>query len=292
MKVRTVKYIIKEGFLNTYKNKLMSLASISTVTASLIILGLVLLITVNVNYNVEALEQQIEMSVFCIPELDDQGVSEIENAIKNNDKIYEYVKLTKKDAYNKAKEMLGKSRYILDGYDESFLPVTFIIKLKNPEDSDYVAKQLERLDGVDEVSYSRIFIDIISKIKRWTKIVSMILLIILFTISVFIISNTIKLTVFARRKEINIMKYIGATDGFIRWPFIVEGIVIGIIGAFIAYVLIYCGYDAFQSRFNSNIIKFIAISKVYLRLMLLFCLVGGGVGAIGSVLSIRKYLRV
>ena len=138
---------------------------------------------------------------------------------------------TKKQALEEMKIRLAEDSSILNGISEDILPVSFSIKLKNPADSTSVVNYLKKINGIQKVSYSQKVIDVISKVTYWIKFISGGMIIVLLVVSVFIISNTIKLTVFARRKEINIMKYIGATDWFIRWPFIVEGVIIGITGA-------------------------------------------------------------
>jgi len=294
MKIRTTRYIIKEGILNVYRNKLMSVASISVVTVSLIILGILLLVTINFNYNTEALKKQPEMEIFCDYMLDDAQVQVIEEKIKNNIMINDYKMITKKEAFLKVKEFLEGKEDILEGINEDFLPVSFKVNLINLEDTKRVVNELESIKGVSKVRYSQKEIELIFKITYWTRLVSIILISILITSSIFIISNTIKLTVFARRKEIGIMKYIGATDWFIRWPFIVEGIIIGLIGAIFSFVIVGYSYSLSLNNLvqNMKIIKFIRISDIGINILIIYLLSGAFVGAVGSYISIRKYLRV
>jgi len=299
MKVRTVKYIVRDGIVNLYKNKLMSLASVSTVTASLLLFGVFLLIAVNLDYNTRTLEQLPQMQVYCDYELDDFQVKQVEEAIKGNDKIAEYTLVSKKEAFEKVKELFSDDPSTLEGYDESFLPVSFKIKLVDARESNEVKAELESIDGVESVECPQKTIDIISRVAHWVKIVSGFLIALLVVISIFIISNTIKLTVFARRKEISIMKYIGATDWFIRWPFVIEGVIIGLIGALIAFALTSYGYGALEVRFNGELarsslgfIKLIKVSQISFAIVVLYAFLGGTVGAIGSVISMRKYLKV
>lgn len=299
MKIRTTKYIVKEGFQNTYRNKLMSLASIGIITASLIIFGIFLLITVNLKHNTAAIKDQLEMEIFCKPELEDAQVKQIEDTIMQDVRVREYKTVTKKDAYEKAKNMLGDNKDVLEGIDESFLPVSFKIKLKNPEESARVVEEFGKLNGVEEVKYSQKTVDFISRITYWVRFISGFLITVLLVISMFIISNTIKLTVFARRKEINIMKYIGATDWFIRWPFVIEGVIIGFIGALVAFVLTSYGYSALEGKFNNDLlnisrelVRFVKVSDVAVQLMGFYLLIGLTVGSLGSFISLRKYLRV
>jgi len=299
MKIRTLKYIFNEGVKNVYKNRLMSLASISTIIASLIIFGIFYLIIVNINYNVLKLKEQPEMQVFCNPELDDIGVRVVQNTLLQNSNIAEVTMVTKEQAFEKVKEMLEDDADLLEGLDNSFLPVSFIIKLKDIANSDEVIKELKKINGVDKVTYPQKTMEFITKFTSWIHIISIALTAILLIVSVFIISNTIKLTVFARRKEISIMKYIGATDWFIRWPFIVEGVIIGIIGAIIAFLISGYGYSALESRFTSeltrtgtNIISLVELKDISTRVILFYLALGCVVGAVGSAASIRKYLKV
>lgn len=294
MKLRTTKYVVKEGFINTYRNILMSLASVGVVTASLIIFGFFWVITVNVNYNTQVLREQPEMQVFCDPELDDSQVTMVELLIRGDNRIREYKTVTKQEAFEKAKEMLGEDKTVLDGLDESILPVSFVIKLKNSSDAEAVVKKFSSFPGVDNVRYSQKTIDFIYRIVRSIQIGSSLLIVLLLTISIFIISNTIKLTVFARRKEINIMKYIGATDWFIRWPFIVEGIIIGLIGAFLSLGIMSIIYSFGGGKLTEGIYMFkvVSLEKICSDLISIFSIIGVFVGALGSSISIRKYLQV
>lgn len=301
MKIRTARYVFKEGFLNAYRNRLMSLASIAIVIASLMIFGIFLLVTANLNYNLENLkEEQPEMQVFCYPEMDEAQIGNVEKAIKKDSRIKEYRKVSKTEAFTKVKNEIFKGKeYLLEDLDESIMPVSFIIKLGNPEDSEAVVKKFKAMSEVKNVTIASEAIEFIAKITYWVPLVSGVLLIILLVISMFIIANSIKLTVFARRREINIMKYIGATDWFIRWPFIVEGVIIGLLGAIIAFVLIWLGYDAIEqkssialAKIGLSIIKLMKFDEIAIITSLVFGITGAAVGAVGSFMSIRKYLKV
>jgi len=294
MKLRTTKYVVKEGFINAYRNALMSLASVGVVTVSLFVFGFFFVLTANLNYNTSTLRDQPEMQVFCIPELDETQVNQVEELIKNDTRIKEYQKVTKKEAFEKAEEILGNKSSLLEGLDEEFLPVSFIVKLNNSDQCEEVVKRFSSIQGIGNVRYSQKSIDFIKRVVNWVQIGSIFVLVMLMVISLFIISNTIKLTVFARRKEINIMKYIGATDWFIRWPFIFEGIIIGVIGGIISYFLVGLFYSVAVSKFSDgiNLIKLIKLSQISLNLIAAFLLMGTIVGSLGSAISIRKYLRV
>lgn len=299
MKLRSAKYVIKEGIINVHRNKLMSLASICIVTASIIIFGIFLILSSNINLNIEVLKQQPEMEAFCSPELDDAQINDIEADLKKNKKIAEIKRISKEEAFERAKEILGSKESLMEGEDESFLPVSFVIKLKNSEESPEMIQAIKNIKGIESVRYSQNAIDFISKSAYWVKVISIVLLLVFLMISYFLISNAIKLTVFARRKEINIMKYIGATDGFIRVPFIVEGIIIGFVGAVLALVLVLYGYTALEGKITSEMssagIDFIQLQKtsdIGLNIIGMNLLLGTILGAVGSAASLRKYLHV
>ena len=294
MKLRTTKYVVKEGFINTYRNVLMSLASIGVVTATLFVFGFIWLLTVNLNHNTNSFKENPVICVFCSPELDESQIDTIQKSIEGDSRIKEFNKVSKEEAFKKAEEMLGEDKVVLEGIGNDFLPVSFEIKLNNLEEAEFVAATLREIPGVGKVKYSQNEVEIVSKTIYWVQIGSSFLIVLLLIISIFIISNTIKLTVFARRKEINIMKYIGATDWFIRWPFIVEGVIIGLVGALVSFGAISIIYTFAFDWISKGIklISIIKISEVAVQLLLIFSVIGANVGAVGSAISIRKYLRV
>ncbi|NLL07248.1 MAG: ABC transporter permease [Clostridiaceae bacterium] len=294
MKLRTTKYIVKEGFINTYRNLLMSLASVGVVTASMIILGVFLVIALNLSYNTQKLKEQPQIQVFCEPELDDEQIRTIEKSIKNDSRVKKYTYVSKQEALKKAKEMLGDDQDVVEGLGDDFMPVSFIVELNNLKESQNVVSAFKSIQGVGNVRYSQERIDFILNIATWVQVGNLALIIILLAVAMFIISNTIKLTVFARRKEINIMKYIGATDWFIRWPFIVEGVIIGLAGAAIGFVAISIVYGILWGKVAEgvNIFSLVSLGEIQFNVTYTFVLVGIGIGAIGSTISIRKYLQV
>jgi len=294
MKLRTSKYVVKEGLINAYRNKLMSLASVGVVTASMIILGVFLAVAINLSYNTQKLSEQPQIVVFCDHELDNKQIKQIEETIKSDSRVKKYTYVSKEEALEKAKAKLEGDNDIFEGLGDEFLPVSFIIELNNLKEAENLALAFKAIQGVSSVRYSQERIDIILKVATWVQIGNVILVIILLAIAMFIIANTIKLTVFARRKEINIMKYIGATDWFIRWPFIVEGVIIGLIGAIIGFVAISIFYGVASSKLAEGIgiLTFVSLGGLQFEVGYTFGLVGIVVGVLGSTISIRKYLHV
>jgi len=297
MKIRTTKYIIKEGIINSYRNKLMSLASIIIVTASLLVFGIFLIISVNFQHKInDMMVNQLQIEVYCDASLDETQVKDIEAQIKMNGFVSNVRRVTKEEALQRCKELLEEDGSILEGYDGSFLPESFIVKINDSNNIKKVVEECKGIKGVESVGFLEDNVNQLSSISYWAKIISILLLIILLSVSVFIISNTIKLTVFARRREIGIMKYIGATDWFIRLPFIVEGIIIGIVGAIISFIVTYYCYSTIESQLSKGVLgeslDFVSINSIVLYIIGSYSIIGTVVGGIGSGISIRKYLRV
>ncbi|HOV27104.1 MAG TPA: permease-like cell division protein FtsX [Pseudobacteroides sp.] len=297
MKIRTTKYIIKEGIINSYRNKLMSLASIIIVTASLLVFGIFLIISVNFQHKInEMMESQLQIEVYCDANLDETQVKDIEAQIKMNSFVSNVRRVTKEEALERCKALLEEDGSILEGYDGSFLPESFIVKINNSDNIKRVVEEFKALKGVESVGFLEDNVNQLSSISYWARFISILLLVILLSVSIFIISNTIKLTVFARRREIGIMKYIGATDWFIRLPFIVEGIIIGIVGAIISFIVTYYCYSTIESQLSNGVLgetlEFVSINSIVLYVIGSYSIIGTVVGGIGSGISIRKYLRV
>lgn len=299
MKIRTLRYFIKEGFVNSYRNKLMSLASILIVVASLIIFGVFVLISLNADHNIEIWKEQPQLQAFCYEQLDETQIRRVEEIIKADDRILSYEKVTKEQAMERMREKLGQEAAILDGYGAEIFPVSFIIRLKDVSYSDEVVKDLEKVTGIEKVSYSHDTVEMITRVSHWFSLGCSLMIIIFLVASVFIISNTIKLTVFARRKEISIMKYIGATDWFIRWPFVVEGVIISITGAILAFIISAYGYKAVVDKFSqdaffaqTSLLSMLSIESIWSKLAVYYAAIAVVVGAAGSFVSMRRYLKV
>lgn len=294
MKLRTIKYMIKEGIVNIYRNMLMSIASISIVWISLSVFGAFLIFSMITSHNIEIFSRQPQMRAYCEIDLDDAQVDFIEERIRINNRISEYRRVTRKEALEEARRMLGENETVLEGLDETIFPVSFVIQVTNPADSQLVSQQLMQIMGIEQVEYSQQTIDFLIRISSWVRITSISIIILLLFAAVIIISNTIKLTMFARRREINIMKYIGATDWFIRWPFIFEGVIIGVIGSGVSFLTISTLYKRFYERLviNSFSIELLPMEEMLREVLVFYILISVVVGAFGSAVSIKKYLRV
>jgi cell division transport system permease protein len=294
MKMRTTRYCIKEGLVNIFRNKLMSLASMTVITASLVLFGVFIIVTTNLEYNSLELSKQPQMQVFADFALDERDVEGLYSTIENHQDVEMFEFIDKQGALAKAKAIVGDEGDLLEGLGDDFLPISFIVTLRDPSRSELVAKEFRNLQGVASVSYSQETINFITTVVTWVRYFSGFLMILLSVVSVLIISNTIRIAMSARKVEINIMKYIGSTDWFIRWPYIVEGLVIGVIGSAIGYFIVVYLYDFLLNNYayRLEILKFVDVQHIAREIIPVYLVIGVFVGIVGSVVSIRKYLKV
>lgn len=303
MKFNGIGYVISEGIKSVFKQKKMTGASIIIMCATMFMFGIFFLIGENINFAMKQLESQQGIRVMIKDEVITDGKEETLKAKINQIPGVNKVEfISKEDALSTVRTWIAgnkNSEEILSGYDEDNpFPASFFVTLTDLTKNDEVQKQILKLDGVDEISSNN---DLLSKLASIAKSVQMItlgLLAILVLISIFIISYTIKLTVYARRKEISIMKYVGATNSFIRGPFIVEGIIIGIISAIITIGIIGVAYTSVLNKMlASSVMQSLTISlytfnQLFVRILIVYLILGIGIGVLGSVISMRKYLKV
>lgn len=298
MKIRTFGYMIKGGFKNLWRNRMMSIASISSVAATLIILGIIFILIFNINSLAEGAQEQFDsIQVYLKKDINSDRIEEIGNAIGKIEGIKEIKFKSKNDALENMKELFGEHGYLLEGLESNPLPNSYVVFLKDIEDSEAVVSQIGLINDIDDVKFHKDIIDKIIGITDFVKIVGMVIIVILIAISIFIIGNTIKLTVAARRREINIMKYVGATNWFIRWPFFIEGTFLGLLGSGIALLIIYFSYRYLYNLATTSLYVMLTaylvpITKIIDNLLLMFIVLGSGIGALGSITSMKKYLKV
>lgn len=284
--------------MSIWRNRGMSIASISSVMASLTVLGVIITIVLNVNNLSEMAQMQFDtIQVFLEKELTTTEISNLGQEIGKIEGVKFLDYETKEEALNRMKEQWGDKGYLLEVLEENTLPNSYIIHLENIEVADGVVKVLNTIEGIEEIRYHKEILDTMMGIANFIRTIGLALIVILILITMFIIANTIKLTLNARRQEINIMKYVGATNWFIRWPFFIEGIVLGLIGAIIALGIVYFGYEyAFNlisNKFHIILsIKIVPVGEMMNRTLPIFTVLGAGVGALGSILSLRKHLKV
>jgi len=303
MKFNTFIYLFKEGCKNLWTSRKTAIASFVIILATMLILGIFMLIANNVESLIETVEGEQGISVF-LEDIDQQTTNELKAKIENMYSVSEVEYISKEQALESQKERLSEeSQIIFEGYEEGEnpFPASFIVKLNDLEQSNNIKKQLELLEHVEEVYSGDDTTEKLIMIGKYINYGIFALLVVLLAISVFIISNSIKITMYARRKEISIMKYVGATDGFIRMPFIIEGIIIGIVGAAIATLVIWGLYSNIyggMQNISDNIISatyknaMVPFRDILDNLLIIYVALGVGIGVIGSSMSIKKYLDV
>ncbi len=299
MKHNIIGYLIGEGFRNVFKNKKSSGASLAIICATMLIFGLFFVILENINNMVRELEEKQGIQVFIKGDASEEQIQDLENQIKILNGVNTITFVSKEDALNSMREKLGNKQNLLAGWDEDNpFRASYVITLTDLNLSSEIQDSVAKIDSVYSVESKDEVIEALVFIANIIRIISFSILGLLIIISMFIISNTIKLTVHARRKEISIMKYVGATDNFIRWPFIIEGILIGILAAIISIALIAAiylfasGLVMKSSQLVINGLSLLSFDTMINLLILVYMVLGIGIGVLGSSFSIRKYLKV
>lgn len=299
MKYSIFSYLVGEGVHNVLKNKKSTGAALMIMIATMLIFGVFFIIGENVNYIMKEIESQQGMQVFIENETSESDTLAIREKIKAIEGVNTVEYISKQEAVNQMKDKLGEKQNLIAGYEKLLpFPASYLVTLTDLSMSTQVQEKILELDNIKNIQSRDQTISALIGIANGVKIVSGIILVLLVIISVFIIANTIKLTVHARRKEISIMKYVGATNGFIRWPFIVEGIIIGIVAALISILILGMGYNLItQKILASSLTKLVSISllsfsDLFNLVIIVYLGLGIGIGAIGSAISMKKYLEV
>lgn len=299
VRYNVVTYLLGEGFRNIFKNKKSTAASLMIMCAAMLIFGIFFVIGKNVDYIMTNIEEAQGMEVFIKDEATEEQIQALGDKIRGLDGVHTVVFKTKEEALNQMKERLKDKSHLLAGFDENnIFPASYVVTLTDLHLSKDVQNQIMQMEGVKSITSRDETVTALINIANGIRIVSGVILVILIVISIFIISNTIKLTVHARRREISIMKYVGATNSFIRWPFIVEGIIIGIIAGMLSVLLVGGLYSLattqiLKSSITSTInLSLLSFSDLFGQIVLVYSILGIGIGVLGSWISMRKYLKV
>ena len=295
MKLRTTEYFVREVCISIKRNNWMSFASISTVAVSLFVLGMFLIIVINMNRMASMLESQVQINVYLDDKLKGSEIDDLEDDLKKMQGIESVQYVSREDAIVRLRERLGDQKYLLDALgDKNPLPNAFEVTVKQPTMVETAAKAIEKFGGVESVKYGQDVVEHLFDMTRLVRIFGFTLMLLLAGATLFIISNTIRLTVFARRKEIAIMKYVGATDWFIRWPFLLEGVVLGFFGGVLASIALRSIYGLITAKVYSTL-AFLPLIPQYPFvnfISLVMVLSGMGIGALGSTISLKRFLKV
>ena len=296
-----LKYLIKEGVKNLWTNRLMTFASVGVLTACLLIVGFAMLFSQNVNSMVGYLEDQNEIVVYLEKENTEERNLEIESELRQISDLKEVVYFDRATVFQLQKEKLGSASALLNDDDNNPYYAYYTVKEKDLEKITDTVAAIKEIAGVKQVSFYKDFADSIVKVKNMVNLFGGALIIALVLVSLVIIANTIRAAVFTRRKEINIMKYVGATDNFIRFPFMVEGLLLGLISAALAFLMVWGGYTMLTNAIMDNsTVTFLAsmmqrmlpFKQVAVGLGLCFAGAGIVTGVLGSIISVRTHLKV
>ena len=298
VKYNVLTYLIGEGFSNVFKNRKQAVISISMMCITMLIFGIFFVIAENLNHFVDEVEGEQGIQVYMKKDVTDEQIQALKQQLLAIDGINTVEFVSQADALQEVKDKFGDKASLLEGRDERIFPVSYIITLTDLSKSSEIQEQISKLDNVGEIRSSNETISTLVRIAKGIRVATYVISICLIVFAIFIITNTIKLTVHARRREISIMKYVGATNSFIRWPFAVEGMIIGLISGVISIALLYGVYSLALN--NSSFVSFISkmgltllhFSDMFTLIIFVYLVLGIVVGVLGSTISMRKYLKV
>ena len=299
MKYNILTYLIGEGFSNVFKNKKRAMTSLGMMCVTMLIFGIFFVIGQNLNHFVTEIEADQGMQVFLQKTSTDEQIQEMKTKLQNINGVNTIEYVSKEDALQKMKNKFKDKSSILNGYEkDNPFPPSYIITLTDLNLAKQVKQEITAMPEVTEITSSDETIITLVKLAKGIKIGTYVILAFLIIFSIFIIANTIKLTVHARRREISIMKYVGATNSFIRWPFAVEGIIIGLMSGAISIGILSGIYylvvqnDTFISMTTKIGLTLLQFGDMLNTIIIIYLALGIGIGALGSTISMRKYLKV
>ena len=299
MRISTFFYTLKQGIVNIFRNKWFSLASVATISACLLLFGIFYAIVVNFNNIVKTAEQGVSVTVFFDDGLSEAKIQEIGSMIEKRTEVSKIVYVSAEEAWETFRQEYFGEEYS-DGFTENPLENSsnYEIYLSDVALQGSLVTYLESIEGVRQVNRSEVTASTLSGMNVLIVYVSIGIIAILLAVSVFLISNTVMIGIQVRKEEINIMKYIGATDFFVRSPFVIEGIIIGAVGAAIPLGAIYLIYNTIVEfvveRFEmlSSLLSFLPVNEIFATLVPVSFGLGIGIGFLGSIMTVRKHLRV
>ncbi|WP_201002363.1 permease-like cell division protein FtsX [Paenibacillus glycanilyticus] len=305
MRISTLLRHFREGFKNIIRNGWMSFASISSIFFSLFLLGVFVLLALNINSMASNIESQVQIRVYLQTDIDQQKTNELENKIRKLSDVSKVEFVSKEEGLELLRKNLGKDGdALLDGYDKDSnpLPDSFTVEVFDPQNIAVAASEISALNNGDEakpitsVKYGQGTVEKLFKITNAIRNIGLVIVIGLGVTAMFLISTTIKMTILARRREIGIMKLVGATNSFIRWPFFVEGALIGLVASGITTIVVLLAYTKLVSmnemELGLMLIKLIPVEELGWKITVLLMGLGTLIGVWGSTLSVRKYLKV
>ena len=297
MRFNVMNYLIGEGFSNLFKNKKSTMSSLVIMCATMLIFGLFFVIGENISAFVDSVAEAQEIRVFLDSDVTESEIEEVGNEILSIDGVKDAKYISREEGLESMRDVLGDD--LVEGYKErNILSPAYDVTLTDLELNSEVQSSLNSLQHVKKIEASNKVIDQVLRLAKGIRVVTAAILILLIIISTSIIANTIKLTVHARRKEISIMKYVGATNSFIRWPFLIEGVVIGILAGLLSVLVIGVAYTVIANKISETVFmqmlqwKLLSFKDMFNLILTVYLALGMGIGAVGSSISMRKYLEV
>ncbi|MFZ5942834.1 MAG: permease-like cell division protein FtsX [Bacillota bacterium] len=290
-----LQYTFRDAFRSISRHKGMAFASVLTIAISLFILGATLLLVVNSQNLVATMESQVELNVFLNSDVERQDALALQKKLEKIPGFASLQFISREEAMDNMQERFGKEADLTTALGgNNPLPDSFRVKAVNAEMVDSLAAEISTYPEVESVLYGKELVDKLMAFTNWVRNVGMAVIIGMLIAGLFLITTTIRLTVFARKKEIGIMKYVGAANWFIRFPFFLEGMLIGLLGAIMAGLTVYFGYDSSMSYIIKSVPFIPIVSDKQVLFRIIFLLIGGGtvIGALGSIIAVRKYLKV
>lgn len=297
MNFNTMKRHFREGFKNVIRNGWMSVASIGAVTVTLILVGTFIILMLNINEMAAKVEEDVQIKVLIEVTADDEQIKELGEKIEAISGVESVEFSSKDEEFRNLIEDMGEQGKAWELYEQDNpLNHAYIVKAEVPQETEQIAKQIEKFDNVYKVNYGQDVIPKLFKFNNYVRTIGIVLIIGLVLTAIFLISNTIKLTIMARSEEIGIMKLVGATNAFIRLPFFIEGFLLGVLGSIIPIITISVGYayiyNIVVGQTTFPFVQLIPINPFLWQLSLVIVLIGAVIGMWGSGMSVRKFLKV
>ncbi|MBA4537537.1 ABC transporter permease [Bacillus aquiflavi] len=297
MKIRTVRRHFRESFKSLGRNGWMTFASVSAVTVTLILVGVFYSIMMNLNNVAKSIEEDVEIRVHVDLAANEEDQQALQKKIEQISEVKSVQYSSKSEELDHLITSFGEEgeAFKLFEQDNPLMDV-FVVKAKNPNDTMKVSKKIEELEYVNKVKYGQEEVEKLFKVVELSRNVGLVLIIGLLFTAAFLISNTIKLTILARQKEIEIMRLVGATNAFIRWPFFLEGLWIGILGSIIPIATVatayYYSYDYIKPKLEGHFIQVLEFTPFIYQVSAILVLMGALIGIWGSLMSVRKFLKI
>ena len=295
MKGTSLKYLTHEGFRNVWVNRLMSLASVTVLMACLIIMGAGIMIYFNINNVVDKVQSQNVVMVYVADDASEDETTQIGTSLKGISNVESCEFVPKEVAFQEQIQSMGGDAALFEGFDEIPLPDAYKVTVKDLSQFENTVSQIKQINKVDSVRENSDLASKLLSIRHAVSIVSVGLVVMLFLVALFIISNTIRITMFSRKLEISIMKAVGATNWFIRWPFMIEGMILGTISGIVSLGVLWGLYAVAEKVFAQTLsligFSLVPFSGYWWQILLVFVAIGLFTGGFGSLVSMAKYLK-